>query len=214
MKSQRQPEPSSERHPRRSPAPDERQRDAERSRELLLAAALDEFAKRGFAGARVQEIAAKAGLNKQLINYYFGGKEGLYRALQQAWLTREAALLPPDGSLEEIAVAYLHNSLEDQRMTRLLIWAGLADEADPREQPPSDRAAREDLSDLQRRQAEGEIAGDLDPGLFELAFMGAVVAPVAMPQVVRRITGLESDSPEFEARYADHLRRMLRHLAE
>src|SRR5450759_1887534 len=62
----------------RSPAAGERQRDAERSRQALLTAALDEFSLKGFAGARVAEIAERAGVNKQLINYYFGSKEGLY----------------------------------------------------------------------------------------------------------------------------------------
>jgi len=49
--------------------------------ERLLEAALDVFSARGFAGGRVQEIADRAGVNAQLISYYFGGKEGLYRAL-------------------------------------------------------------------------------------------------------------------------------------
>ena len=72
--------------PRRAPAPDERQRDSERSRQQLLAAALEEFSAKGYAGARVQDIADRAGINKQLIAYYFGGKEGLYRELQRLWL--------------------------------------------------------------------------------------------------------------------------------
>ena len=50
-----------------------RQRNPERSRERILAAALDEFSERGFAGARVDAIARRAGLNKQLISHYFGG---------------------------------------------------------------------------------------------------------------------------------------------
>src|SRR5580692_5835237 len=73
------------RRPRRAPAAGDRQRDAERSRQSLLAAALEEFSLRGFAGARVADIARRAGVNKQLINYYFGSKEGLYLALQRAW---------------------------------------------------------------------------------------------------------------------------------
>ena len=60
--------------PRRAPPPEERQRDAHRSRQLLLAAALEEFAARGFAGARVQDIANRAGINKQLITYLHSGK--------------------------------------------------------------------------------------------------------------------------------------------
>ena len=49
--------------PRRSPAAGERQRDAERSRQALLTAALDEFSLKGFAGARVAEIAERAGVS-------------------------------------------------------------------------------------------------------------------------------------------------------
>ena len=50
-------------------------------RERLLGAALEEFAARGPAGARVESIARAAGVNKQLITYYFGGKDGLYREM-------------------------------------------------------------------------------------------------------------------------------------
>lgn len=84
---------------RRAPAPDERTLDAERSRRLLLDAALEEFSAKGFAGARVQDIADRAGVNKQLINYYFGGKEGLYHALGGAgWSGRPSSTTRPSRS--------------------------------------------------------------------------------------------------------------------
>ena len=51
------------------------------SREGLLAAARDAFARRGYEGARVAEIAARAGVNKQLVYHYFGSKDALYRAV-------------------------------------------------------------------------------------------------------------------------------------
>lgn len=41
-------------------------------------AAIQEFASKGFAGARVDEMAAIAGVNKQLVYHYFGNKQGLY----------------------------------------------------------------------------------------------------------------------------------------
>ena len=91
--------------PRRSPAPDERQRDAERTREALLDAAQAEFAAKGLAGARVSEIAARAGVNKQLISYYFGGKEGLYQAIIDRWHEQEEQLAEPGISLAELVVA-------------------------------------------------------------------------------------------------------------
>ncbi|MBX3643814.1 MAG: TetR family transcriptional regulator [Rubrivivax sp.] len=50
------------------------------AREALLAAARSEFAAKGLGGARVAMIAERAGVNKQLLYYYFGSKDGLYRS--------------------------------------------------------------------------------------------------------------------------------------
>jgi TetR/AcrR family transcriptional regulator len=55
-------------------------RDADRTKALLLSAARQEFAVQGLAGARVDEIAAKAGISKQIIYYYFGSKDELFQA--------------------------------------------------------------------------------------------------------------------------------------
>ena len=195
---------------RRAPLRDARQRDAERSRELLLNAALEEFAAKGFAGARVQDIADRAGVNKQLITYYFGGKEGLFEALGRQWLEQEARFARPDLSLEALMIEYLHAALSDPRLLRLLIWNGLTDGRDGSEH---EVRASDDLADMRRRQAAGEIAPDLDPGLYLLALMGALAVPITMPQVVRRLTGLDSRSPEFEQLYAEQLRRIIRHLS-
>ena len=49
--------------------------------ERLVAAALTEFALHGPAGARTDRIAARAGVNKQLIHYYYRTKAGLYQAV-------------------------------------------------------------------------------------------------------------------------------------
>ncbi len=56
------------------------------SRDLLLAAAHQEFASRGFEGARVDTIAAVAGVNKQLVYHHFGNKDDLYaKVLERAY---------------------------------------------------------------------------------------------------------------------------------
>ena len=194
--------------PRRAPAPDERALDADRSRRLLLDAALDEFAAKGYAGARVADIASRAGVNKQLINYYFGGKEGLYLAIGERWLEREAEINDPALPFEEIMIRYLDNVLDDPRGARLNAWRGLTEDLDA--VPAGDR---EDLSDLERRQAAGELAADLDPAVVMLAMMAMVAAPVTMPLAVRRVFGLDPDAPEFRERYTEQLRRIVRHLA-
>jgi AcrR family transcriptional regulator len=208
----RQPTTAGRPRPRRAPAPDERQQDADRSRQRLLKAALEVFAAKGFAGARVQEIADRAGVNKQLINYYFDSKEGLYRELQQTWLRRERTYADPAMPLDELAAWYLHEALAEPRLTRLMAWRGLLDGEGP---SPPDDAGRDldDLSAMQARQANGQLSADLDPASVRLAIMGAVMVPVVLPQLVRQIFGLDPTSPEFEARYGEHLRAMIRRLS-
>lgn len=58
-----------------------RARDPERTRERILDAARDEFSDKGLSGGRVNTIAERAGVNKQLLYYYFKDKERLYGAV-------------------------------------------------------------------------------------------------------------------------------------
>ncbi|MGB8178649.1 MAG: TetR/AcrR family transcriptional regulator [Acidimicrobiales bacterium] len=63
-----------------------RSRDPERTKEEILVVSTQEFAERGFAGARVDEIANQTRTTKRMIYYYFGSKERLYTAaLQRAY---------------------------------------------------------------------------------------------------------------------------------
>src|SRR5439155_13625736 len=107
---------------RRAPAPEERQVDGDRTRAALLDAALEEFAAKGFAGARVRDMAARAGVSKDLIAYHFGSKDGLYVAVQDAWLRRENTFADPDLPLHQPIARYLHEALTDSRSLRLLLW--------------------------------------------------------------------------------------------
>jgi AcrR family transcriptional regulator len=59
-------------------------RDPERTRAVILAAATDEITEKGLGGARVDEIAERAGVNKRMIYHYFGDKDGLYLAVLEA----------------------------------------------------------------------------------------------------------------------------------
>src|SRR5260370_31859352 len=78
-----------------SPAPPStapaRRRDAAATRDALLAAGAELFAERGYDGVPVTAIAQKAGVNKAMINYHFGGKRKLYRAIVSATFTEIVA---------------------------------------------------------------------------------------------------------------------------
>jgi TetR/AcrR family transcriptional regulator len=194
---------------RRSPAPEDRVLDPDRTRAALLSAALEEFAAKGFAGARVAQIAERAGVNKQLISYYFGGKAGLYQAIQREWLAVEAQFADPSLSLGDLAVRYLEEALSDPRWARLQLWEGLAQDGE--HAPP---AEPDDLADFRRRRAEGELAAELDPAAVMIMLMGVVTATIALPGEVQRVSGLDPQSPAFREHYAEQLRLVIRRLAE
>ena len=57
-----------------------KRRDADQTQAAIVAAAMAEFAAKGLAGARVDAIAQLTSTSKHMIYYYFGSKEGLFRA--------------------------------------------------------------------------------------------------------------------------------------
>jgi len=87
-----------------------RTNDPARTMANILEVASAEFAEKGLAGARIDEIAAATQTSKRMIYYYFGSKEGLYLAvLEEAYRrmrTIEAQLhldgLPPEEALRRL----------------------------------------------------------------------------------------------------------------
>jgi TetR/AcrR family transcriptional regulator len=59
-------------------------RDPERTAAAILAAATREFAEKGYGGARIDAIAARAGANKRMIYHYYGDKDALYLAVLES----------------------------------------------------------------------------------------------------------------------------------
>lgn len=194
---------------RRAPSPEERRVDAARTRQALLDAALEEFAAKGFAGARVRDIACRAGVSKDLIAYHFGGKEGIYREVQREWLQREADFAEPGLPLTDLMDRYLHDALADPRRLRLLLWRGLGAVGDP---PPDASEGHADLTTTRARQAGGELPDDIEPAALRLILVAIVSAPVTFPDMTRELFGTAPSDPEFEARYARALHRLIKRL--
>jgi TetR/AcrR family transcriptional regulator len=116
-----------------------RKRDAGRTKAAILHAAIAEFALRGPAGTRVDEVAARAGVNKSLIYQYFGSKQELYadalnsvlEAITQksAEFSRALSTAESSGDLHEMVRGYLEKHLALMEAVpewpRLLSWENL-----------------------------------------------------------------------------------------
>ncbi|WP_344826046.1 TetR/AcrR family transcriptional regulator [Actinocorallia longicatena] len=106
----------------------ERQRDPERTRTEILDVAAREFARLGYDGARVDEIAALTRTTKRMIYYYFGGKEQLFVAVLERAYTEvrkaEAAIdvdhLAPLDAIRRLAELTYDHHLDHQDFIRLV----------------------------------------------------------------------------------------------
>jgi TetR/AcrR family transcriptional regulator len=193
-----------------------RERNPERSRERILNAALEEFAANGFAGARVEAIAQRAGLNKQLISHHFGGKQALYQAVMaERRLRAGGELVDAPDEMPGALSGFFERSRRDPEWIRVLLWEALEASADePGVGGVDARAARyaDRVRWVEAEQAAGRLPADLDPTLLFMSVIGAALYPLLLPEVCEIMTGQRSDSDEFAARYADHLSALARHL--
>ena len=146
-----------------------RTRDADRTRREILEAAIEEFSARGLLGARVDAIAERIHTTKRMIYYYFGSKDGLYRAAlvesYRGTRDRERSLhledMPPEDALRELVRSTLCYDATNEPFVRLVLFENLLEDGGTIGQLDDDarainRVALDILDDvLARGRAEG-----------------------------------------------------------
>lgn len=173
-------------------------RDPERTRARILAAALSEFASEGFAGARVDAIAASAGVNKRMLYHYYGNKDELYAAVLQDRLDRRGATMAkaPDDAMTTIEM-FQREVRGDPDWVRFLMWEALEQTKRPLVGEQARQAKCVDAVTMMRRLQANGFFPEADPAHLALSMMAMVLWPYAFPQFARMMTGLEPDSDEF-----------------
>jgi AcrR family transcriptional regulator len=193
-------------------APAHRTRDAAETQRKILAAALHEFSAKGIAGARVDAIAARAKVNKRMLYYYFGSKEGLFRAVIAQRLAEQAES-PRAGELAERFTTKPSASGRDY--VRMHMWEALQHKAGKPVEGEELRAAsiRSRVDAVEAQQAAGTLDDALDPAQVALMELAITMFPIAFPQLTRLVTGLQPDSDEFNARQQAFLAELAARLA-
>jgi TetR/AcrR family transcriptional regulator len=157
------------------------------SRESIEAAAAEEFREFGFHGARIDRIARRSGLNKQLIYYYFGSKQKLYdhilkNAALQLRLDAAARRTLPTGPAERLR-SLLERSLGHAAATPDIMRAAVLDPTSPQAGAPLRELADEFAREISRGQGLGHYRDDADPAtvgtlMAMMVFGWVMTAPV------------------------------------
>jgi TetR/AcrR family transcriptional regulator len=175
-------------------------------------AAQEEFARKGFDGARVEQIARRAGVNKQLVFYYYRSKRGLFQAvLSRGARVLEQALAGVTASGSETLVR-LRAALEAQfgflmrnpDLVTLLTHAGRSDAR------PFAPAISRLVVLLAEGQGLGQVRGDLDPHLTAAQALVLMVAYLLLePLIAASAPTLGSDESTLPQRWEESAIRLL-----
>lgn len=166
---------------------------SDRTRERILAAATEEFAAFGVAGARVDRIAQAAKANKSQIYEYFGNKERLFEIVLEAQLQRiyEIVQFEPD-QLPAYAGMLFDIAMENPSLMRLVMWNGL----EQRRDWPMDETISLDtqVRKIKTAQAQGAVAKR-----YPAEFLLTLIVTVASAWTAANPFGI-SITPDAESR--------------
>lgn len=167
--------------------------DTEGTKRRIREAATAEFAQFGPDGTTIERIARAAGVNKERVYNYFGGKKALFAAVLREEMAKVAESVPVESFAEEDIGDYAGRVYDYHRqrpeLTRLLSWEALVFEGEvPEEELRWERYAVKSAA-----VAAGQEAGTITDGI-DAAHLTVLVLAIAgwwstTPQVARMLCG-------------------------
>lgn len=196
-----------------------RPRNANATRELLLTTAEAVFTELGFDGARVDDIAERAKVNKRMIYVYFGDKVGLYaEVLRRAFgRIKQRAKVPFDATvdprqrLSAWICGYFDFLAQHPQLVRLVEWEALADGS--RSASTLLEVAQQELEDLTELLhtgvARGRFRVDLDPQRTLMAIHSLCFGVLIRRQLWSSLWQVDLKQPEAVASVSKFLAELV-----
>lgn len=170
----------------------------------IVAAARTEFARNGYYGARVARIARQAGVNKQLLFYYFHSKQGLFRAVVRTAVAELETALTSGPVRQGAPLDRLRSALEAQFefLTTHQELVSLLSHADRTETAPFAPAIRQLVVLLAEGQGTGQVRDDIDPHLVASQALVLMIAYLNLePLIAVSAPPLGADEPALRERW-------------
>lgn len=203
-----------------------RGRDAGRTREMVLEGAMAEFTAKGFAGARIDAVAERAGVNVRSIYQHFESKAALFDAVlgdsvhrrHEQLLADIAGLFDGAGGLAEVFPLFRRVLADNPGWVRLMAWKELSEDVDVDVDEifsAADRQAlyRREIALFDAARDRGHVPGGLDSDLMLIALTALAAFPWFVRPLTLLVTGQAPESPEFRARWDAFLLALGRALA-
>ena len=142
-----------------------RSRDPEKKRQLLLEAALAEFAAYGVAGARIDRLAKRAGVSAGLVYSFYENKDGLFEAVFDLIVEQTVSAVPIDADdLGEYAGRLYDAGTANPDVLRFVAWYQLERGKSAARRASTTAAMADKVAAIAEAQARGVVTDTLSPG--------------------------------------------------
>lgn len=185
------------------------------TRPKILRAATEEFAENGLAGARIDRIAGKAGINKAMIYYHFSSKENLYKEVIDSQIDKLGSVIGElvvpeadlESSLKKLSEIY-HNILgADVYFRRILLHELASGGVFLMEAMLQLIYGREIPARMRKKLSEGIEAGGvrpIDTRHAMISFVGMNLFYLIMAPIVNSILEI-NDAEQFRQQRPDQI---------
>jgi AcrR family transcriptional regulator len=178
--------------------------DTARTKRKILEAAASAFADRGPDGTTIERIAALAGVNKERVYSYFGGKPALFARVLSDQLAAAAQNVPVESFTSEDIGDYAGRLYDYHRqhpeLARLLQWEALAFASDVADEEQRREFYGHKTAALRDAQKAGIVSATIGADLLNFLLLSLAGYWAAVPQVARMITGATTQDAEEDAR--------------
>ncbi|WP_435131671.1 TetR family transcriptional regulator [Actinacidiphila sp. bgisy144] len=173
--------------------------DTERTKRLLLEAAVVEFAERGLEGASMAAIAERAGINKERLYRYFGDKDSLFDTVLAGEMNRLADAVDWPGGQEFQHIGAYAGRLfdyhtEHPHLVRLLLQEGFTGRAGDAAVRGAKYRAKVEV--IEAAQREGHISDDIPADHLLFMLIGLAAWWSSVPQLATFLSGRPAQSED------------------
>jgi len=167
----------------------------------LLEAARDHFLKRDFKAVSLRQIASSAGVNGAMVNYYFGGKQGLYLAMvDEVFESLESKMAGLSDNAEFSITGFSHSYClllaENPWWPNFVAREILFGEGETKEevlQRFSKMIAPKLSHAISQEVESGNYRKDLNPELTIMSLLGMIIFPFLAAPMIERVYGMTLD---------------------